>query len=668
VIREDGDTGRRRSFRTGDEVTNELERDWENLDESQRAYVTEVLSQLKKSQESTLLTASRFLDYEEQPVSVRQFFTNPYFIGDMAKELYPKSVDDLVEIFEGGYHEVIISGGIGIGKSTTGVLIILRMLYECICLRNPQRSYGLLRNDKIHFAMLSATAKLAQKVVFEKLVDYLSASPWFQGQGFQAVKEEIRFPKNIRVMGGASGSRNVLGMNIFGAIIDESNFQKRIKKEVSAFGSLIGPKDAAEQSYSSIVTRMKSRFMVSGKLPGILCVLSSANLQDDFTERRLREAADDPKVFYREYALWDMDRGNFAKDTFEVLVGNEMARSRILTKGELREAPTGCRIIEVPMDLYSDFDRDINGSIRDLAGIATVAKEPFIPMRERIGLMVDRSFRHPFGVESWVYGTPLRPIWENLFATDEEGFNIPLANPMAPRHAHFDLSKNRCATGFAVGHISGKRTIRRFENGMRVEREVPVVRLDVCLQILPPEGEEIILSEVVNLVHELIRQGLPIQSISMDSYQSLTLLQQFEREGFLAKMFSSEKPGRYEEFKQAIYDGCVVVYEYPPLLKELRELERDERGRAVKPKNGSKDISDAACCVVTWLGTQALPRDTVAPERGIVEVRDKAGRVVMASDKPAGVTSRRSDTMLWNDEKPRDSSPGDELDLPFIIG
>lgn len=471
-------------------------------------------------------------------------------------------------------------------NTTTGVLILLRMLYECLCLRNPQRTYGLLPGAKIHFVILSATAKLAQKVVYESMIDYLRGSPYFQNVGFHPVKDEIRFPKNIRVMGGASSDKNVLGMNAFGGIIDETNFRKKQKNQ--QLGQQNQPKDSAEAAYTSIVRRMKSRFITAGKVPGILCLLSSKNLQDDFTERRVKEAQNDPKVFYREYALWEVNRDNFSSKTFRVLVGNEMMRSRILTAYECADGPPqGCKIIDVPEDLRVDFERDINGAIRDIAGIATIAKEPFIAMREKIALMVDRSFQHPFGVQSWVYGRPLQPRWDLLFATNEDGFNVPLINPEAPRHAHLDLSKNQCATGLVIGHIAGTKRIRRVENGLNIERDLPVVRFDVVLQILPPDGEEIIINEVVNLIYEFVRQGMPVQSVSMDGFQSLSNIQRLRSDNFIAENWSSEKLGRYEEFKQAIYDGRVITYEYEPLLKELRELEKDYKtGKVVKPENG----------------------------------------------------------------------------------
>jgi len=230
------------------------------------------------------------------------------------------------------------------------------------------------------------------------------------------------------------------------------------------------------------------------------------------------------------------------------------------------------------------------------------------------------------------------------------------------------LSKNQCATGFAVGHIAGKKTIRRYDNGLLVRREVPVIRFDVLLQVLPPEGEEIILNEVVNIIFELVRQGMPIQSVSFDSYQSVALIQQLKQEGFNSFTWSSEKPGHYNSFKQMIYDGCITAYEYAPLLKELRELERDSSGKVVKPEHGSKDIADACCCIATYLATRPIPRDIeVLPERGASEVVDPKGHVLSSTERGAGVQVVHSDNM-WRDREESGNGTGDVLDMPFILG
>ena len=80
--------------------------------------------------------------YEEEPASIRRFIEAPEYLG-LADEVYPAIVDTLEEIFEGGYQEAALCWGIGAGKSYAASLAVSYMLHRTLCLREPQRFYGL---------------------------------------------------------------------------------------------------------------------------------------------------------------------------------------------------------------------------------------------------------------------------------------------------------------------------------------------------------------------------------------------------------------------------------------------------------------------------------------------------------------------------------------------
>lgn len=664
--------GRDFTIRTKDEVQKALKADWDNLSDHEKKLARQALDQLKQQGKSPEIEVARKFEYDREPVSVREFFTNPYYIGDFAKKIFPKRVEDLCEIFDGEFHEVILSGAIGWGKSVTGVLIMLRMVYEALCLADPQESYGLPAGSQIHFVNLSIKVELARKVLFENIGERLYGSQFFKDIGFTMTKDEIRFPKGITIAAGTSSASGVLGLHVFGAIMDEADFYADVRggNKKERVGGMV--KDRAETIYNQILRRMKSRFMDAGKLPGLLVILSSKRETTDFTERRLKQARakEDPKVFYREYALWDVNRSDYSKKVFKVLVGNEVTRSRILTLAEaLMQAPEGTRVIEVPEDFRDDFENDCDGAIRDFAGIATAAIEPFIPMRERLALMVDRGFVHPFPSEQWTPGTPLRFDWTKIIKQDEKGRAEAICCPDASRHVHIDPSLSRLPTGFAVGHICGTKPVRRREEPVEgstplvITTEVPVVRFDVLLQIIPPQGEEIVLAEVCGLVTLLYRRGLPIRSVSMDKFQSAGPLQDLAKEGFECSRLSVEDPQPYLNLKEAIYEERVRIYQYEVVLTELRSLEWDHvRHKVIKPANGTKDVADAVAGVVHKL-TQSPTHAPIAPMLGM--------SVLPAAPDETGAVYLPGGNILWDDEMAPSTEVDDEgesLDLPFFLG
>src|SRR5690606_543648 len=112
------------------------------------------------------------------------------------------------------------------------------------------------------------------------------------------LSEEMRFPKNVWI----APVVNPIGYNVFGGVLDEVNFMGLVERSAMARG---GRYDQAQVLHDNIIRRMRSRFMIRGKLPGILLSISSARYPDDFTERMIEKAKDDPKIFVRRYSQWD---------------------------------------------------------------------------------------------------------------------------------------------------------------------------------------------------------------------------------------------------------------------------------------------------------------------------------------------------------------------------
>lgn len=603
--------GRARSTRTAAEIEDLLRKEMNNLTAEERSALEVLLDELKQGQtKGGLYEALHQSEYKTQPVSMEQFVKDEYYLGKTCAELYPKLLEDLTELFSGGYHESISTGSIGWGKTFFASIGVCRVLYEISCLQDPFATFGLARDTNLSVICLSVNEALAVKVAFENIATKIKASPYFSEHfSFKPTKKELRFPNNIWVAARATTDTSALGLNAVSALLDETNFMPTKGKQSERMGYV----DHAEVIYNSIQRRMKSRLLKKGKLPGMLFIVSSKKTNDDFTARRIRASKEDATVFVRDYALWDVKRENYSDETFTVIVGSDQTPSRILEPIEVASVkakpPENALVIDVPEDFRPDFESDLEGAIRDLAGCATVAISPFIHRREKILEAVQQDIklygtnRHPFSVMTYDPSKGGSFVWEKMIKDVEERqlmgpvatLRRPIINPQAPRHIHIDPALRNDALGFCMAHISKwVDVIRRSERGQYMER-APVYVVDLILQVTPPAGDEIILGDIRRLIYELHAHGYMITNVSLDSFQSRDTLQQLQQKGFNAEMVSvdtSLEP--YDTLKTALYENRLFVYDYPVLTKELQQLEKDALRRKVDhPPKGSKDCADA---------------------------------------------------------------------------
>jgi hypothetical protein len=200
----------------------------------------------------------------------------------------------------------------------------------------------------------------------------------------------------------------------------------------------------------------------------------------------------------------------------------------------------------------------------------------------------------------------------------------PIINPQAIRHVHIDPSIRGDATGFVMAHIAGwKDVVRRADDGREYPEQAPIYYVDVMLRIVPPIGGEIILGDVRRMIYDLSAHGYSISFVSLDSYQSADSLQQLASKGYKTQMVSVDKQmAPYDNLKAALYEDRVYYYDYPIILKELRELEKDEVKKKIDhPVRGSKDVADglAGCLFTLSRHRVSLP---VPMQRGLTQNDD----------------------------------------------
>lgn len=592
-----------------------------------------------------------------QPVSIDVFVEHEYYLG-LRGQIYPKIMDLLVKATTGRYVEIVIAGSVGSGKSTCSDLLVAYSLYELSCLRDPQRHYGLIDGSPISILQQSITEAKARKVLFAQISTLIRRSKYFN-ERFKydpSIKSALLFPRNIRLEPIAGIETAIIGENCVAAALDESNFMPVIRGSAKiAGGSRDGIYDAALANYNAISRRIRSRFMRRGVCPGRLIITSQSRYPGDFTSRKIEEARTDPSILAVEWALWETNPGKYSSKKFRVAVSSEATKqSKILNEGE--KPPHGLkRVIEVPEDFRHDFERDIDGALRELAGISTRTVSPFLVRRDAIMGIIDSSRSHPFSLIESTLRDGLRILRNNLDL-----------DVNAPRGAHLDLGIRHDACGLVIGYVSGMRRVERTPTEVELGEEVdggieheykadkgsgkwfemlPVIVIEAMLRIVPPPGDEIMLEDVIKLILKLRYEiGLPIKWVTGDTYQSFAVLQMLKERGIRTGVQSVDKTDApYNELKSAIYDGRLVAYDYPPLIDELVSLERHENPGRGKPKidhpdtmmtmggervRGSKDLADGLAGMVYLLTRRRETWDVADTGTGL-ERRPTIDRVSM---------------------------------------
>jgi hypothetical protein len=594
--------------------------------------------------------------YRWTPVGTREFIESPQYLG-LEGQVFPRLMDDLEELFEGDYVEAVLTGAIGWGKSTFAEIAMCRMLYEISCLRDPQKVYGLMRGSVIVLLNVGVTLDNAKKIVFQGVKSKLHASPYFVEKfPYGAWQSELRFPNNIWVFPAVAGSSGVIGYNVFGGVMDEVNFMSVVENS-KAKGSSNGKYDQADTLHKSLIRRMKSRFMKKGKLPGILLQISSSRYPEDFTERRLKDAEDDPTIFTRRYAQWDtFPADRWSGKRFWISLGDGTDAPRILksdadkAQAEEKNLP----LLDIPIEFYKDFDGDIDAAIRDFAGRPTLTIRPFIRYRskvvEALAKGAEIGLEHPYSKTETTLQDggvflldklripALKKKLETAIGAEREKLAEELSFLKSkPRFVHGDLSYASDSTGLAMGYVQGyKEVTRRNEAGEQFTMRMPIIVIEFMLRIKPPKGGEIQLADVRSLIYELKSYGYPIRKVTFDSFQSKDSMQQFQQKGMESGHVSADtNPAVYNAYKEALYEDRLITYQYDILFEETIRLEKNEKKNKVDhPANGSKDVADAVAGVCYNCVTEGMKAPAPPPSFGEMEggSKNKTPAVSVADD------------------------------------
>lgn len=494
----------------------------------------------------------------------------------------------------------MITGGIGIGKTTVASIVLPYLCHWVLCLKDPQDFFGLLPGSRIAFMQMSTSEKQALEVVFGDIKARVQHSPWFSAKYpyDAAYKNQIRFPKDIWIIPGDSAETTFEGYNILGGILDEADSHK-----------VTVNKDYAEQGYTTIDSRIASRFQDRG----FLLVIGQMKKASGFAAKKFEEFQRRPDAYAVRLAIWDSmgddfyekdDKGATKKFFYD-------PKRKQIVPSSIAGLTGTSQFLSVPELYRRQFENNPEKALRDLAGIPPAVNDPFISLTHKIESARDRWVKRYGGHDSPVLPDGRIDKWF-------------VANDTIKRVAHIDIAYSGAgdALGFAMGHVP---EIVEVDG----ERK-PYIVIDMLMRIKAPSGGEIFLGDVRHIIYSLRQdRKFKLDMVTMDGFESTDTRQQLERKRFNVDYVSVDRQVLpYHDLREALYEDRI---EFPPylvdintengterveiLVKELSEL-MDTGKKIDHPVHGSKDVADAVAGVTfTLMGDRRYHRKVVSLEQ-----------------------------------------------------
>lgn len=551
-------------------------------------------------------------DQIREIVPIEEWINSEYYCGaDGVKKLYPFWKDLICDIFRDGkqnYNQIVLTGGIGTGKSTCGLYIVLRKLYELSCYKNVAGLFGLMSNTMTAFLYFSLTKYQAERSGFAQLRSIIDGIPYFK-ERFQRNKyrnSTLDFPENIRLFYGSS-TADMIGMNVISAIIDEANF----------FGDSSGSEvdlGSVEELYNSVLSRTSSRFTSNGVNNSLNLVISSSTFKTSLTSKLYDKSLTDPSIRYARARLWDIKpQGTYKNEYFYVFAGNDKFDPFIINDTvdlctklgisldpslSLQEAISKLSqeyrllIDEVPIDFRHIYENNIIQGLQDFSGMSVSSTGKLFSSRSTFESCIDESIKPLFTKSEFTVETNNDEPY-NCIQYYLNGIDFP--HKECPRYMHIDIGVANDAYGISSCYKYGNKII----DGV----EVPEYFYDFSLRIVPPAPPKRV---SIDRCHQFILYmrdvlGLKIGLISFDQFQSEASRQFLSEHGFNVKYQSVDKTDTaYLYFVDCLYKQCVHFSKEfaEDIKKELFDLIwYRQKGKVDHPSDtkhgGMKDRMDA---------------------------------------------------------------------------
>lgn len=520
-------------------------------------------------------------EFEERPVDLRTFVTNPDYLGlpplselqytliEKSSQIYKESTlkklfgeKEGERIYKQTCTEVIAQLGKGSGKDYSSTIAVAYIVYLLLCLKDPATYYGKPPGDSIDILNIAINSQQANNVFFKGFKTRIDRSPWFIGK-YDPKASEMKFDKAITVHSGHSEREAWEGYNVIVVILDEiSGF---------AIENTTGHDQAktADAIYEMYRASVDSRFPDFGKV----ILLSFPRFKNDPIQKFYDSVIAEKEILIRSHKFKmdeDLPDGTEGNE-FEIEWEEDHINSYLIPKVYALKRPTWevnpTRSIE---DFKVAFYKNALDALGRFACMPPEMIDAFFKSREKVekafnngGLAVDKFGR----LEEWFKPDP-----------DKKYF------------IHVDLAQKHDHCAVSMAHVD------RWVN-VRVTNEysqpAPIVTVDAVRYWTPTPDKSVDFTEVKDYILALKSRGFNIGICTFDRWNSHDMMQQLKAYGINTEILSVAKK-HYDDMAMVVLEERLNGPHIPLLVDELLQL-KIMRDKVDHPRKGSKDLADAVC-------------------------------------------------------------------------
>lgn len=457
------------------------------------------------------------------------------------------------------YTTLVAKWGKGSGKDTVSRIILSRLAYLLLCLKDPQNYLEIMPGDSINMLNVAYSAKQAQVIFFEPLKRLLERSLWFRDKVNRQLEDHIEFKNQINLYSGHSEQESMEGHNLLAAVLDEiAAFKTEAELEQRQRRSSRALEHSAEALSRMVTSSATSRFPYLHKI----IYISFTRFKGDFIEQKYDEGLHSPNT---AFVSWG--------PTWEV----NPTKKRVHFDEEYRNDPENsaaryeCKPPKATDAYFKHLTPELIQSCWDC--VYDAVTDTYTP---NIEVPISDDVFNPI-LKPWFMGI----VGVNYFA-----------------HVDLGLSKDRA--GVCICHRAGFRDreiIHTDEGGREWSQHVrlPKIHVDLWFSYQAPPNGEIDFSVIRGFLYDLHeKRNCRLAKVTYDGWQSADSIQQMMKRGIEAETFSVDKDTKaYDTLKEMIYDHRLNGYYRAIGVGELERLNIVTGNKVDHPLSGSKDEADA---------------------------------------------------------------------------
>lgn len=518
------------------------------------------------TEEEKKLIFMKINGYSRRPPTIERLYSDTYYLGsadffDGGNAIYQFWKDELPKIFPTelttAYPMLILSGAIGIGKSTVSRLCMANCYTRLLCMKNPSKT--------LHLVPKPFSFVVTHR---DETVGYNEFIKWFKEEAL----EKVPFFKNVKpnfklqlITSGPLGGKIGLGSDVLIYVLSELNFYPNPQRAQSILEAAYG--------------RMTSRFnMQAMQMVGNLIVDSSAKGDNAATEWFLDNSPREYTYYCHpaHYEVKPQDYRDSAGRTFPIYVGDGKYPNQILAEDyKLMEDQDPERVIHVPIQLKIEAKQNLEKMLQDKCGISTASSDLFFngSVEKFANCMTEPNLvPEIIKVDFYDMSDRLIDILRPAINKINKGTSIWVGLDLARVDDYASIS------------------ITQFDHWKYIgDAKFPVIRSYFTVAISRKDGQETSLRHIFDFIMALKAEGFNI-IVSADQAYSAEIMQDCKRENIETRNISTDnvpcQPALY--LKNLILQGLIILPHNKRLLREAYDLKYVPMRKGYKIDHPSK--------------------------------------------------------------------------------